>query len=332
MKPVVQIVTTGEALARLAEPWWALWRQSPHATPFQSPAWLIPWWQSFQPGVLHTIAVWNGPSLSALAPFYVEQGERRRRLLPLGISVSDHLDVLIAPAGAEEHAAALAEAIAAVSVDECALEELRSEACGWQIPCPCTLSCVAAPESACPVLTLSGGLDLAGCVPARRRRQLRRAHVAALRRGAVEIQPIRRGEEEHFLAQLTRLHGLRWQSQGEPGVMCDPRVRRFHAAALPELTAAGLSRCSVLRIGEAVAAAYYGLAGRRCHYGYLGGFDPAFAAESPGSILIGHAIAQAIGEAAAEFDFLRGQEDYKYSWGAADRWNHRRSLLRTAAA
>ncbi|RUX44983.1 GNAT family N-acetyltransferase, partial [Mesorhizobium sp. M7A.F.Ca.CA.002.09.1.1] len=64
-------------------------------------------------------------------------------------------------------------------------------------------------------------------------------------------------------------------------------------------------------------------------YAYLGGFDPAYAEESPGAILIGHAIVESIREDAREFDFLRGQEAYKYGWGAADRWTMRRVWTRS---
>jgi CelD/BcsL family acetyltransferase involved in cellulose biosynthesis len=89
-----------------------------------------------------------------------------------------------------------------------------------------------------------------------------------------------------------------------------------------------LARCYTIEIGGVVAGAYYGFSDRGRAYAYLGGFDPAFSEESPGSILMGHAIAEAMREGAAEFHFLRGQERYKYDWGGVDRWNKRRSLRR----
>ena len=84
--------------------------------------------------------------------------------------------------------------------------------------------------------------------------------------------------------------------------------------------------------GGALAGVYYGMQHAGRAYAYLGGFDPAFEEASPGAILIGHAIAEAIGEGAGEFHFLRGREAYKYSWGAADRWNQRRLWTRRAHA
>jgi CelD/BcsL family acetyltransferase involved in cellulose biosynthesis len=108
-------------------------------------------------------------------------------------------------------------------------------------------------------------------------------------------------------------------------------VQQFHHAAMPQMMAAGLARCYALSIGREIAAVYYGFAHRDRAYGYLTGFEPAFAFESPGALMLAHVIEQAVTEGACEFHFLRGQENYKYDWGAVDRWNQRRVLRRSAA-
>jgi CelD/BcsL family acetyltransferase involved in cellulose biosynthesis len=133
-----------------------------------------------------------------------------------------------------------------------------------------------------------------------------------------------------FLDQLVRLHGARWATRGEDGVLADDPVLRFHALALPRLVVAGLARLSTLTIEGQVVGAHYGLQSGPRAYAYLGGFDPSFSFESPGTILVGRAIEAARQDGATEFHFLRGQEAYKYEWGAADRWNCRRSFLRAA--
>src|SRR3712207_9332638 len=43
-------IADAEAFAALAPEWWDLWRRTPSATPFLSPAWLIRWWRHFHPG------------------------------------------------------------------------------------------------------------------------------------------------------------------------------------------------------------------------------------------------------------------------------------------
>src|SRR5438067_13146623 len=91
----VRIIDNEEEFAAIEAAWWALWRRAPSATPFQSPAWLLPWWSSFQPGQLFAIAFTHAERLVGLAPFYIEPGSQSRRILPIGISLSDYLDVLI---------------------------------------------------------------------------------------------------------------------------------------------------------------------------------------------------------------------------------------------
>jgi CelD/BcsL family acetyltransferase involved in cellulose biosynthesis len=61
-------------------------------------------------------------------------------------------------------------------------------------------------------------------------------------------------------------------------------------------------------------------------YLYISGFDPALDRLSPGMLLVGHALEQAVNEGFATLDFLRGQEPYKYFWGAADAPIFRRIL------
>src|SRR3712207_3081859 len=95
---VASAVEDAEAFAALAPEWWDLWRRTPAATPFQSPAWLVSWWRHFHPGDLFVLTVRHEKRLVGLAPCYIEHGRLGRRVLPVGISVSDYLDVLLDPA------------------------------------------------------------------------------------------------------------------------------------------------------------------------------------------------------------------------------------------
>jgi CelD/BcsL family acetyltransferase involved in cellulose biosynthesis len=93
-----RIIRDSAELEALTPRWWDLWRRCLAATPFQSPAWLLPWWRTFAPGDLVAMAVERGEALVGLAPFYREDSTYGRRLLPLGISVSDYHDILLDPA------------------------------------------------------------------------------------------------------------------------------------------------------------------------------------------------------------------------------------------
>ena len=60
------------------------------------------------------------------------------------------------------------------------------------------------------------------------------------------------------------------------------------------------------------------------------GLDPAaFSALSPGVVLTAAAIERAIALGRSEFDFLRGNEEYKYRFGAVDRPIYHLTLRRS---
>jgi CelD/BcsL family acetyltransferase involved in cellulose biosynthesis len=325
------IVRSAAALEALEPAWWELWRRSPTSTPFQSPAWLIPWWRHFHPGELTTAATWKDGRLVGLAPFYFEVGAHGRRLLPIGISVSDYHDVLLDPEHESEAASGLvAEFETEARWDSIECEELPPGAAALDLPEPRGSAEAIARQSSCPVLDLAGAA-LANAVPYTKRRHLNLARNRARRRGPLEIERVRREDLPAAFGHLVRLHALRWESRGEGGVLADPRVCAFHREALPRLDAERILRFYLLRIERRVAAALYGFHHAASGYAYLAGFDPAYSFESPSVILLAHAIEQAIAEGAREFHFLRGQEAYKFEWGAVDRWNRGRSFRRIAA-
>ena len=111
-------------------------------------------------------------------------------------------------------------------------------------------------------------------------------------------------------------------------MLADPAIRRFHRAAAPLLLSSGLLRLHALRLDERIVAVMYALHAKRRAYCYLCGFDPDFDALSPGTLIFGHTIWEAVREGAREVDFLRGKERYKYFWGARERPCYGRMLNR----
>ena len=286
------LVRDFSTLAALAPRWWELWESSPSATPFQSPAWLLSWWAEFHPGELLCGIAMGEDRLKALFPFYLEEAKGGSRLLPIGISLSDYLDVLVDPQCPDA-----ADAVTTLMCEgpwaSWSFEEMPpgAVAAGLHQPVSCLEN--LSRQETCPVLQLPEGCDLESCVPARRRRQLRRARVIAASLGETRIRRCE-DDSQRFLDVLFALHRARWRERDESGVLADPHVQNFHRTVLPRLAAAGLARCYLLALGGRPIAAYYGLLHRGRAYAYLGGFDPNFAEASPGAILIGQAIADAI--------------------------------------
>lgn len=323
----VSLIERDEDLQKLLPDWWGLWSRVPSATPFASPAWLLPWWRTFRPGTLQSIAVRQHGRLVGLSLGYIEDGAWGRRLLPLGIGVSDYLDVLVDPA---------VEAVGEVLVretlslsdrwDSWELEELMPEAAGLSLPFR-TDEADPRPQSACPILPLP---PLTHWPATAAHRRWRRSRNRLRRHEHVEVVEATTANVHDLLDALVTTHGRRWAAAGEGGVLADPATRAFHREAAPRLLDAGLLQLFALRVGDRTVGAYYGLLHRHRAFGYLSGYDPDWRFESPGAALLGHAIRQAVVQGCTEYHFLRGRERYKYAWGASDRWNRARTI-RSAA-
>ena len=73
--------------------------------------------------------------------------------------------------------------------------------------------------------------------------------------------------------------------------------------------------------GEVPIAAVAGFVdpARSTFYSYSSGFNPDYAAISPGLVVMAYSIKYAVENGLRIYDFLRGGEEYKYSFGARDR-------------
>jgi len=329
----IEVVAADGALAALAPEWEALWRRVPSATPFQSPAWLLPWWSVF--GTRRPIAavLRVGDRLAGLLPLYLLDEPPERKLLLIGAGTTDYLDLLLEPGLPPDAAktllhAALAHA-ARDAVTACDLTDLPPGSPLRTAPPPPGWREAWSMQQPCTVLVLPpAARRLEDFVREGRLRDLRLARNRATRLGGWGTETAGAESLQPLLAKLFRLHQGRWAERGEPGLFVDPRVRAFHRAAAPRLLAAGTLRLNVLRFGERIVAAYYALlAGADRVLFYLSGFDATHRRESPGTILMGAMIEQAMAEGRRELHLLRGSEAYKYDWGAVERMNASRRLL-----
>ncbi len=134
---------------------------------------------------------------------------------------------------------------------------------------------------------------------------------------------------EAGMTALFDLHQKRWNARWLPGVLGNKRVQAFHRDVARAFLANGWLRLHLLTVDGTIRAALYCFAWGRSTVYYLGGFAPELSKYSLGTLLTGKAIRQAIEEGCEEFDFLRGNEGYKYRWLPEKRINHRLLLLRS---
>ena len=302
---MIDIIDTDRGLTALAAEWAALWQRCPEATPFQSPHWLLPWWRQFGTGLPRVAVERRGGAITAMLPLYVLPVERKA--LPIGAGTTDYLDGLGDPAPLLP---AVLARLRGDPMDHLDLIEVPP----WSRLL--AITDIAWDESSpCPVLTLPD-------IPAGIRRKLRMSRHRAERAGGWTVEAAHAETLEACLDTLVRLHQGRWVAQGEAGVLADAAVLAFWRDAAPGLLAAGLMRLQVLRVGGVAAAAIMALLAPGRIYFYLSGYDIAQSFVSPGTLLLGAMLEQAIAEGRTEAHFLRGQESYKYAWGAVDRRNY----------
>lgn len=328
--PALEIdeITTTAGLEELAPAWDDLWRRTPAATPFQSPAWLLPWWREIGAGELRVLLARRAGRLVGLLPMYLQHGSGK--LLPLGIAISDYLDGLFE----EDDAPTVADAMLQRLDDRrdwqrCELHPLPKGSPLLEArPPPGCGDEVVGFEPCLAVEIPAGARELGDILPPKIRANIRYFRRRAEQAGRVAFETATALTFTEVLDALFRLHDARWHQLEQPGVLADPAIRRFHRAAAPLLLSSGLLRLHALRLDQRIIAAMYAFHAQGRAYVYLSGFDPEFAALSPGTLIFGHGIAQAIGEGAREFDFLRGRERYKYFWGARERPCYGRMLDR----
>jgi CelD/BcsL family acetyltransferase involved in cellulose biosynthesis len=325
-------ITDEDGLAGLRREWDALWRRDPAATPFQSPAWLFAWWRFFGAGEPMVLTARNTGELIGILPLYRLREPDCRKLLPIGVGLSDYVDALVDPAAPDLAGPLLAAILDLPDWDECWLPDLAPDGALARAAAVRGVTDRIMAASPCPVLALppSSG-ELGRAVPRKTLRDLRQARSRGSATGGVVVETVAEKEIEAAMGDLFRLHEARWRARGEAGLCLDPLVQGFHRAAATGLQAAGMLRLYRLRIGEAVRAVYYGFVANDTAYAYLGGFDPGQPRLSPGLQIIAHALEQAVAETASRFDFLRGGETYKYAWGAVDRGKVSRHLSRRCA-
>ena len=175
-------------------------------------------------------------------------------------------------------------------------------------------------EDVCPVITVAPGAsfdDYLATLGKKARHEIRRKLRRAEHAGEVRFDES--PEPLDDLEAFIDLHQRRW---GERGLFPDTeggRQSRLMFRRLFELFGAdGPLRLAFLTIGGRRVAAGVGLRSRDGYLDYTAGVDPDARELSPGVILLATFLQQAIREGCNRLDLLRGDEPYKYEWGAVD--------------
>ena len=110
-----------------------------------------------------------------------------------------------------------------------------------------------------------------------------------------------------------------------------PKMRMQMDAIIRWAAQSDILQLSFLTVNEKNAASYlcFNHAGRI--WVYNSGFSPGYGYYSPGWVLLGYLIQHAINNGNTHFDFMRGDEEYKYRFGAQDSFVMKSTITRATS-
>lgn len=325
----IRLVGDDLALAALRDDWNAL----AGSVPFRRYEWLAAWWRHFRrpSDELFVPLVYDADGqIIGLAPWYIARDRwlgRVVRFLGSGKVCSEYVTVLAA-AGAEELVAhTLAEWLATeaaarwdavdldgVEADDRALCELAGEL----VPGGHAFF-QRNRERTWRVRLASSWNEFLGRLSKGRRAKVR-VHERRLDHDNVSV---RIADDPETLRQgldiFHQLHQTRRETMGDGGCLSLPGFDAFLHDTAAELLEAGRLRLQWVEVGGQPAAVEFDLLGDETLYYYQTGMNPEMAEISPGWLLQVASLKRAIDDGLTYFDFLRGDEAYKASWGAQPR-------------
>ena len=117
-------------------------------------------------------------------------------------------------------------------------------------------------------------------------------------------------------------------SSPEKAAFWNPTREKFFVDVLTEAAARDVLRLAVLKLNGERPAMCVNFDYGSSYLLYNSGYDPAYARMSVGLLNKALTIKWAIASGKRVFDFLRGDERYKYELGAVDRWIYRLTVRR----
>ena len=321
LTPAVFDLPDEPAANALTAEWLALAGQFERSSYFQTPDWVLSWWETIAARPPTRIAVWRDGSGRLEAVVALSRGgERLHRRLPLRVPAYVNAGT---GAGAADHCGWLVPAELGPTVrgwldgatGRSALI-VRNVDPSWPADAVLPAGARVVEGTACPEVTLPLREGPAG--PSKSFvRQLRR-FTRRLSDEGIEFEWVPPGDvDEALLTRLLELHAQGREGLGEGNFGSDqlPLLRRLTERGGAERGPAAI----MAHRGAEIVGVLYGFWWRDTFAAYQSGWDRAYARHALGNVLILQALESAARLGARRFDFLRGTEPYKYRFGASDR-------------
>lgn len=330
----LEVVRSTQEFDALADEWNELLSHSASHVPFLRHEYLSTWWRTlgggeWAQGELY-IVIGRHPdgSLLGIAPLFLTRNrEGESALMFLGsIEISDYLDIIAPPGDLPQFLEALLDHL--TSVQSPAWEVLDWYNLVETSPTLKALQAVASHKGweyqqerlqHCPYIPLPGDWEayLARIDKKQRheiRRKMRRLESLGLplRWYIVEDESSLESEIEDFLALMA-------QDPAKKAFLTDVMRSQMRAAVWAAFRA-GWLQLAFLEINGEKAAGYLNFDYGNHIWVYNSGLNLKYSALSPGWVLLSYLLKWANEHGRQAFDFMRGDEDYKYRFGGIDRF------------
>jgi len=327
----VQAHTTLDLFDTLKEEWNALVARSHADTIFTSWEWHYHWWQAYHPGDLWVLSIrTEDDHLVGLASWFIQHDPVRGRVVRhIGCEdVTDYLDVIVDRDCQEPVYQALVDYVDAHAGDfdhfdlcnmpgDSATPELLGRLLSEK-----GYKTEIRQQDVCPIIPLPEDFEiyLERLDKKQRheiRRKLRRAdgqrQMGDLDWYIVTDEHDLNVEIDHFIRLMAASHPEKAE------FLTDDQHTTFFRSIIPAALEKGWLQLNFLRINSEPVAAYLNFDYGNRILVYNSGLDPEqYGHLSPGIVLLAYNIQHAIELGRETFDFLRGDEQYKYRMGAAD--------------
>ncbi|NMC47570.1 MAG: GNAT family N-acetyltransferase [Chloroflexi bacterium] len=321
--------------------WDALLQVSASNVPFLRFGFLKSWWQNlgggeWEQGELHIILGYDEEHLLGIAPFFITSQKGKKLLTLLGsVEISDYLDLIAAPADYPGFLNAVLNFLQ--QEDSLTWDTLRFSNIPQNSPLLSLFPQIALPPSysrtltktqPAPMLALPGTWEsYLENLDKKQRHEIRRK--------------LRRLEQEapdaqfYFVEDASELQSLALQFLDL--MRYDEAKRSFLTPAMQQQMielmqwafTENILRLCFLDIHGSHAAAYFCFDDGETISIYNSGFDPALQYFSPGWVLLSDLIQWSIENSRARLDFMRGNEAYKYKFGALDNFIYQAVIEKT---
>lgn len=339
----VRAITKPADFLAMREDWDGLLDHAAAANIFLTFDWVHTWWRHYGGNRrLCILAAYEGGGLIGLAPLMLE--ERRlggvavfRRVAFLGTGISDRLDILLTAGRERTVLEAFIACLQGQRWDMLDLQEIPEDSVTAQL-----LPELAGPlggrvevgqQSVCPVIKLMADPEAYfAALGVNLRHNLRKYGRRLKRDHAVAVEVVNGGSRLHEGMQAF-LGMYRKSFEGRPNTfeLIGDKFAAFRQDVATRFAAHGHLLLVLLRIDGTEAAGELCFPYRGTCYRYNCCYDPVWKEKSVGTVLQGNVIRHAINIGCHEYDFLRGDEPYKYQWGAQARRQVRMRIARNTA-